>query len=347
MKKEFLPQRRRSMKMSDNNFFLIPLWALCAFLVNSFFPPVLLHAQNAESPSGAVSAGAAYLIPRQIFVGDPATLVVPLPASEQNRSDIILSAPSDDLPADPNIDFHRIILERRSAGSRLMIEFTPFIPGVLKLPDIEIGDIIFDDLTITVNSLINDKTSPVLSGAASALAIPGTALMLYGSLSAIIVFLLLVILFLVKGRTFLKNFIKKWKRRNLFSALRKTVKRLHKDIFKGTDKRFIIDKLSDEFRIFLSHLTGNYCRAMTAKEFEYLQSSLNIQKESEISLVTFFRTCDDLRFSGESINSKDLFSLLDDIKQFISILEHINENEEKEKNEPQSKLSAVQKEIKA
>jgi len=343
MKKEFLPQRRKeerfavdtrnvSVKMSNNKLFLFPLFALCAFVVHSFFTPILLHAQNTETPIGAAApAGAAYLIPRQIFVGDPATLVVPLPASEQNRSDIILSPPSDNLPADPNIDFHRLILERRTAGSRLMIEFTPFIPGVLELPVIEIGDIIFDNLTITVNSLIDDKTSPVLSGAASALAIPGTALMLYGSLSAIILFLLLVILFFVKGRKLLKKIIEKWKRRNLFSALRKTAKRLHKEVFKGTDKRYIIDKLSDEFRIFLSQLSGNNCRAMTAKEFEFLQASFNLKGESEISLITFFRTCDDLRFSGESINSKDIFSLLDEMKQFISILEHNDENEEKEK----------------
>ena len=331
MKKEFLKQRQRkhrSKKMSDNKLFL--LYALCVFMVSSFFTPVLLHAQNTETTSGANPAGAAYLIPRQIFVGDPATLVVPLPASEQNRSDIILSHPSDNLPSDPNIDFHRIILERRTAGSRLMIEFTPFVSGSLKLPVIEIGEIIFDDLTITVNSLINDKTSPILSGAASALAIPGTALMLYGSISAIIVFLLLVILFLVKGRTFIKIFIEKWKRKNLFSALRKTAKRLHKDVFKGNDKRYIIDKLSNEFRVFLSQLTGNNCRAMTAKEFEYLQVSLNLRNDSDFSLVTFFRTCDDLRFSGAEISSGGLFGLLSDMKNFIIELEKaVNAAEEK------------------
>ena len=295
--------------------------------------PVFLYSQNTETHSGSTPTSAAYLIPRQIFVGDPATLVLPLPASEQNRADIILTPPSDILPVDPNIDFHRIILERRTAGSRLMIEFTPFVPGVLKLPDIVIGEIIFDDLTITVNSLIDDKTSPVLSGAASALAIPGTALMLYGSLSAIIIFLLLVFLFLAKGRTFLKKIIAKWKRKNLFNALRKTAKRLHKEVFKGTDKRYIVDKLSDEFRIFLSQLTGNNCRAMTAKEFEYLQDSLLTREKSEISLVTFFRNCDDLRFSGESINSENVFSLLDNMKHFISILEHLEEKEEKKEKQ--------------
>jgi len=280
----------------------------------------------------------AYLIPRQIFVGDPATLVLPLPAAEANSSDIVITYPSEDLPSDPNIDFHRIILERRLVGSRLLIEFTPFIPGVLELPIIQIGDEHFPELVITVNSLIDDKTTPVLSGAASALAIPGTAIMLYGSLAAVVIILLLAFLFLIKGRAFLKTFIEKWKYRRLFSALRKTAKRLHKEVFKGADKRFIIDKLSDEFRIFLSQLTGNNCRAMTASEFAFIPAAFAIQEESGSSLVTFFRTCDDLRFSGENINSKDLFSLLDDIKRFLAILENTvfptkfasEENEQKE-----------------
>jgi len=305
-----------------------------------------LYSQNTETPLGTVPAGAAYLIPRQIFVGDPAALILPLPASEQNRSDIILSSPSDDLPSDTNIDFHRIILERRTVGSRLMIEFTPFVPGVLVLPVIEIGDIVFDDLKIVVNSLIDDRTSPVLSGAASSLMIPGTAIMLYGSLSGIIIFLLLIILFLVKGRTFLKIFIEKWKRKKLFGALRKTVKRLYKEIYKGTDKRYVIDKLSDEFRMFLSQLTGNNCRAMTAKEFERLQASFNQYGEKGISLVIFFRTCDDLRFCGESINSDDLFNLLDDIKQFLLNLERADEKEKDEKNNKPSSVSSEQREIK-
>ena len=305
-----------------------------SFLFYLFIISAISYAQNNE-----VSGSAAYLIPRQIFVGDPATLVLPLPQAEQNKPDIVITSPSEYLPSDPNIDFHRIILERRTVGSRLLIEFTPFVPGILEFPVIEIEDEYFTELFINVNSLIDEKVSPVLSGAASALAIPGTALMLYGSLTAVVVVLLLVFLFLVKGRTFLRKFIEKWKRRALFGAMRKTAKRLHKEIFKGSDKRIILDKLSDEFRSFLSDLTGNNCRAMTAGEFENIHASFAKQEEDESSLVTFFRSCDELRFSGESINSNDLFGMLDDMKHFLAVMESAElptklsaeKNEQKEK----------------
>ncbi|MCL2184834.1 MAG: hypothetical protein FWB86_03125 [Treponema sp.] len=274
-------------------FFLI-------LFINSYF----LFAQNS-----------AYLIPRQIFVGDKAALVLPLPAVSQNKTDIILTPQSDYMPKDPNIDFHRVILEQRTAGSRLLIEFTAFVPGVIELPVIEIEGEYFTGLTITVNSIIDESSSPVLSGAASTLAIPGTAFMIYGFLTIIIAFFLLIILFLFKGRSLFNDTMEKLKRRRFFNSIYKTEKKLRKAVLKGVDKRIILDKLSDEFRIFLSFLTGNNCRAMTAREFEQ-------DDNNSIFLSPFFRSCDNLRFSGTDIQSENITRLLDDLLRFLFELEN-------------------------
>ncbi|MCL2806082.1 MAG: hypothetical protein FWD26_09100 [Treponema sp.] len=276
-----------------------------------FLSAHILHSQQTEAASGA------YLIPRQIFVGDPATLVLPL-SSAPGTDDVVLSQ-SDYLPKDPHIDFHRIILERRAVGSRLMIEFTPFIPGTVELPVIEIAGEYFSGLSVTVNSIINERSSPVLSGPASALAIPGTALMLYGSLTLIVFLIILSILFILRGQTLLKKLIEKIKRQRLFSTIRKTEKRLRKALYKNEDKRLIIDKLSDEFRIFLSCLTGNNCRSMTALEFEQKESENNI---CSLFLGKYFRDCDGIRFSGIKIVSGDIIRLLDDLKHFVDSLEN-------------------------
>jgi len=271
----------------------------------------------------------AYLIPRTIFVGDPAALILPLSSAAQTGfaqtgfeqtgfDDIVLTSQSGYLPIDPNIDFHKITLERRVVGNRLIIEFTPFIPGILELPVIEIGGEYFTGLTVMVNSLIDANTSPVLSGAASTLAVPGTAFMLYGIITISIIILLLIFLFIIKGRFLLKNFIIKWKRRRLFNSIRKTEKRLQKEILKGADRRIILDKLSFEFRKFLSCLTGNNCQAMTASEF----AKLHLPHEEKIlDLSSFFRSCDNLRFSGNNINEEDLLKLLDDMKIYLDLCE--------------------------
>ena len=289
--------------MKEKNYFVYFL-IFFFFLNNSF-----LIAQSTN----------AYLIPRNIFVGDKATLVLPLPASNQNKADIILTSQSDYLPKDPNIDFHRIILEQRTVASRLLIEFTAFTTGVIELPVIEIGDVNYPGLTVTVNSIIDERSSPILSGAASTLAIPGTALMIYGSLALVVIFFLLLILFIFKGRSLLKEKIEKIKRRRFFHSIYKTEKKLRRAVLQGLDKRIILDKLSEEFRIFLSFLTGINCRSLTASEFE--QTDVN-----NIFLSPFFRSCDNLRFSGTDIDREKITKLLDDLLRFLSDLENKQTN---------------------
>jgi len=308
---------------------------------------LIISFAEAQATQSSETQNAAHLMPRQIYVGDMAALIIPLPSVSSNVADIVITPGSDYMPADPNIDFHRIVLEQRVTGSRLVIEFTAFAPGVLEIPVIEIGDELFSELTITVNSIIDEKIPPHLSGPAAALIMPGTALMLYGSLAAIIVFLLLLFLFLVKGKTIIKIIMEKWRLFRLFKSIRKIEKFLHEEILRGSDKRIILDKLSEEFRAFLSYMTGINCRAKTAMEFNsypvlikipdnaakfpansvYAQSA----KVAESSFLSgFFRNCDTMRFSGADISSNDLIGLLDDVKIFVNLLEYQQKNKQKE-----------------
>ena len=264
------------------------------------------------------------LVPRTVFVGDPAVLVLQLPPA-QNVEDIVLNALSPDFPTDNNIDFHRIVLERRTGGSRLLIEFTAFVPGILELPVIEAGGERFAGLTVRIESIIDTQGALGLSRPASSLAMPGTAFMLYGTMAGIILFLILVVLFIAKGRTLLNRWIEKYKRWRLFVSIKITEKRLRKILQKGGDKRDILDKLSRVFRGFLSALTEKNCRAMTAREFE----NLAIGSEINGSLLgNFFRRCDELRFSGREINSQDVSMLLDDTRDFFMALRNRNGEEE-------------------
>ncbi|MCL2210383.1 MAG: hypothetical protein FWB95_00490 [Treponema sp.] len=261
----------------------------------------------------------AYLIPGQIYVGDPATLVLSLPASQVSE-DIILTKSNyfiteDKFPSHESIDFKRVILERRSTGSRLMIEFTPFAAGVLEMPVIEIGGEYFTGLRVTVNSLLDARSAPALSTAASVLAMPGTAIMIYGTMAAIVFFILSVIWFIFKGKTAIQKWREKWKRRRLFVSIRNAERRLYRAVQKGADKRSVLDKLSDEFRDFLSTLTGDNCRSMTAREFERTFEAL----EDSLFLGSFFSRCDRMRFSGVNVESSEILHLLDDMRSFVNV----------------------------
>jgi len=267
----------------------------------------------------------AYLIPRRIFVGDPAVLIVPLPPSTGTAEDIVIT---DDFPQDANIDFRRIILERRPSGGRLLIEFSAYSTGVLEMPVLEIGREIFSGLSVTVNSSLSGTSAPVLSGPASSLAMPGTALLLYGSIAVFIFLLLFLIWFFLKGRGILRLLYKKYKRLVLFSSMRKTEKRLQRALLKGADKRLILDEISLKFREFLSDFTENNCLSMTAAEFENLSAEKFLPHNLNFLPVgNFFRACDERRFSGASVSSQDILRLLDDLRQFLEAFQNAGKQE--------------------
>jgi hypothetical protein len=295
------------------------------FILFIFFIICSLHAQ----------AGNAYLIPRQIYVGDPASLILPLPAADKDEDYFITAYDKDLMPSDPNVDIHRVILERRrTTGSRLIIEFTPFAAGTLALPGIEIGDEYFFGLTINVNSLIDVRSEPVLSAPASALSMPGTAVMLYGSMALFVLLILFIFWFIFKGRAAIKKIRKKWKRLRLFKNMKNTEKRLYKALSKGAEKREILDKLSNEFKSFLSILIGKDCCAMTAREFiEYFtalpKDLFATQEDTAYFLGSFFRKCDELRFSGSDIDIKAILHLLSELRLFTGALEKNEKNEKK------------------
>ena len=279
----------------------------------------------------------AYLIPRRIYTGDPAVLIMPLPAGSGNTQDIMLTPVSQDFPFHPDIDFHKITLEQSAGGRRLIIEFSAFAPGVLELPLIEIGGLRFSGLTILVNSVLDDSSSKTLSGPASSLAMPGTALMLYGTITCLILIILLTIWFVLKGKVLINNFREKWKHWMLFSSMKKTERRLSKSVSSGENSRLILDKLSEQFRIFLSVLLNENCRTMTAGEFEKLSLHAvmkTIVENHDIPpafLYEFFRDCDDLRFSGINAAEQDILYLLACLRSFITAAETAEkENSKKE-----------------
>ncbi|MCL2209187.1 MAG: hypothetical protein FWC19_02870 [Treponema sp.] len=256
------------------------------------------------------------IIPRQIYVGDQAVMIVQLPGTDQNKPDIILDVFSPGFPSHELIDFHRIALEQRTGGSRLLIEFTAFAPGIMEFPVIEAGGNYYADLTVTISSLIKNRSSLMLSGYAPALAMPGTALLLYGIIAILVIMILFTAWFILKGRTFLKKLGEKLKYYRLILSIKIMEKQVYLSILRGGEPRNILDKFSQQFRVILSSLTGKNCLSMTANEFEN-------QEYNPVILGKFFRRCDELRFSGIKIDSYEILGLLDDLRSFLRALKEI------------------------
>ena len=253
----------------------------------------------------------AFLVPSRVFVGDRASLILPLPGyavKEDSETASIVSPATD-------IDIHRAFLERRPVGSRLTVEFTAYAPGVLELPPIVIAEKAFNGLTIEISSVLeHDASGRVLSDPAPPLAIPGTSLLIYGSIISILFCLSLAFWVLFWGRKSVKGWLAAWEKKRLLKGMKGIEKHLRRALARRDDTyRNILDALSSEFRSFLSRFTGEHCRAMTAIEFANIETHINRE-----FLKDFFKRCDGIRFCGGEINKNDALSMLDDLKQFLA-----------------------------
>jgi hypothetical protein len=258
----------------------------------------------------------AYMVPPKVYVGDRASLVLPMPGL---LADTKISL--EHIPFSEELVIHNVAFERRPSGSFLTIEFSAYTPGTLELPPLEIEGKIYSGLKVEISSILStDESGMVLSSPAPPLALPGTSLLVYGTISAGILLMLLSIWSMVWGRKRIKGWLAAWKRKHLLVSMMATERRLQKALAKGVPRREILDVLSVEFRNFLTQLSGENCRAMTAAEIGLLKTlGENIVTDGKF-LGRFFNTCDTLRFSGHEINGDETLAMLGDLKSFIQTL---------------------------
>jgi hypothetical protein len=274
-----------------------------------------------------------YLVPQTVFVGDRAVLSIPLDDdTAAGIPGLVLEPSSPGFPAelaalaDPVI--HRLVLERRGENARLFLEFSAWSPGRLEIPPFDIGGVNFSGLYIDVSSILGTgETASVLSAPALPLAIPGTSLLIYGTVTAGIFILLAVIWAGIWGPKNFRNWIQKRKRLRLIRSLLGMERRIRRRLLKSGEKNYgaMLNYLSIEFRKFLSLITGEDCRAMTAGELGKI-APLVTDADPVLTgefLGAFFRCCDDLRFSGVEITVPELLLLLEEVRRFAETFDRV------------------------
>jgi hypothetical protein len=273
-------------------------------------------------------------IPRQLFVGDRGRLALALGPDFQAAAPFTIDDPRL-LPQSPDLKLHRVEFDPRRG--QVLIDFTAFAPGELELPPIRMPGLpgfSAEGFRISVASTLaaGDSGSPapqaggilVLSNPAPPLAAPGTALLIYGSSSLIILALLLALGAGIWGRPYLERLLEARRRRRLIRLMGDIGEGLRRRIPRGAYQE-ILRKLSVEFRAFLGYFfdprSGGDCRAMTAEEFGGLPPLFapaeGEQPVSPSSLAGFFRRLDQLRFSGEQTGGGEIATLLDQMEGIL------------------------------
>jgi hypothetical protein len=263
-----------------------------------------------------------YLIPQIVYVGDRATLAIPLENSPPGES-LSLGEP----PSLPDLVIHRIELENRGGRGRLLIDFTAYAPGTLELPPLEIGGMSFTGLRIEIASILGaGGETAVFSPLAAPLAIPGTGFLISGTISGMILLILGGLWAFLRAPRRMEGWLKKRRRKVLIFSLAGMERRLRRELIRGNTTAFQrgerLNFLAGEFRSFLGLFSGENCRAMTAGEF-FRFSPLGEGGDSALGggfLGAFFRRCDNLRFSGADVSTAEFLDILGNLRLFIEAL---------------------------
>ena len=290
---------------------------------------------SATESFAQIRTDAPYLVPQTIFVGDRGRLVVPLSSLFSGAAPFVLDNPGE-LPQSPDLLIRRIELERRGGSSRLLIDFIPFAPGMLYLPDLEFlfpkeGSDALPALKIQVATILT-PTNMALSEPASPLTVPGTSLLIYGTVILVLIILFAGIGFSILGPRYFPEFWERFHRRYRLRGMARFLRRLRQEC--SQDKDIIpgnyLTILSAKWREFLSLFTGINCQSLTAVEF--LELPLEGTALDPGRLCRLFRNWDTLRFSGQGMSVEDLFAAMDEVNKFVIALD----NAERKKMMPQS-----------
>ena len=274
--------------------------------------------------SAQTRTDAPYLIPQTIFVGDPGRLVVPIGRAFARVEPFVWDNPGK-LNETRDLVIQRIELERRGATSRILIDFIPYAPGTLSIPPLEFPsqDVSLSGLEVQVASIL-DPSQMVLTEPAPPLAMPGTSLLVYGTLTLILFMLAVGIAASFWSRGHFRDFIERLRRRYLLRNMMRFLRRLNqecRDTYStGTNLNTTIylTRLSTEFREFLSLFTGINCRSFTAAEFLAMSP---LSDPDPVWLCGLFRSWDILRFSGRGIEMTRLFSAIGEAEKLIVTLD--------------------------
>jgi len=287
-------------------------------------------------------------------VGDPGRLVVPLGQAYAGVDPFVVEA---NLPETPELTIRRIELERRGGLSRLLIDFIPYVPGLITFPPLEflspqtrpLGALlpVLTDLEVQVASILS-PSEMALSDPASPLAVPGTSFLVYGTLSLVFLILFFGIGGSIWGRRHFSELWERFRRRRLLRLMIKFLQRLRQEsFFEGKEKPgYYLSLLSAELREFLSYFTGTNCRSLTSGEF--LDLSLGYETAgaentdstafhsggeahstdpehtrllSPAFLCNLFSGWDTLRFNGKGVDRVEMFLALKEAGDFIAALD--------------------------
>jgi len=279
-------------------------------------------------------------MPQIVYVGDRARLVIPLggiPVGSARRAALVDIR--ERLPHTKKVAIVRAKLERRTGTQhpesakggeyQILLDFIAYAPGVLALPDVEVGGLLVSGLQVEIASILDaEGGNAELSPPAATLAAAGTAPLLYGLLFAFILFAASSAFLARKGLPLLQDALER-RRRNLAARdMRRVLDRLHEK-YTNLDANAVFSMLLPALREYLSLRAGVNCRSLTPGELALALDGVSPEGRNRFvflppdtaKLEMLFRLGDAVRFGGGPAGASRLPTLLAGVSDLVDRME--------------------------
>lgn len=290
-------------------------------------------AASAPGVNAPDTAKGSILIPQTVYVGDRAQLIVPLEPSKAAtiREGVIIDV-SDRLPRSKDVVVLRVEFQRFEGGWRALVDFTAYAPGVVELPRIEAAGVALSGLSVPIASILDAEGGVAeLSPLEGALSAPGTALLVYGTVSFLIVTVLVGAFLFLRGPALIAEALERRRRALVARSMRRVTARLAENL-DTTDPSEFISILFSELRSYLTYRTGVNYIALTPREFPAAVAAepggstlkgvyVRLEAKDGEFLEGLFRRGDEVRFGGSMATGSELRQALDRVIAFVDKVE--------------------------
>ncbi len=302
---------------------LIGLFIAAAF----FLDATLCQAQEKSILEN--SDNKAFQTPRSVYIGDRATMVVPIEQNElssvslsQMKSGAVYVLAGASKPR-PELVIHEIRLAIKKEGkAEIHLDFSAYAPGSLSLPAIEAGAFTISGLVFNVAPSLNpDDNTP--ANAAGVLMPPGVLPLVLTLLSVFIIAPLGLVVLLLKGKSWYSPFLAALKRRSASKTFKKVIKVLRERLdSKGEPASgSFMDILIPALRAYLSTCLGVDCRVWSVRDYEAAFQAGILPNTHAPFIQMLISRADTIRFGGITAGKNELASYLSSLEAFSARLE--------------------------
>ncbi len=252
------------------------------------------------------------LVPHTVYVGDPARLILIFDPSAAPLAPLPLVADTAAvLPRSDDATISRIELDLADGDLRARIDFVAYRTGTVELPKIRLDGFAPGTVKVQIASILEGEDGQgEMSPAQEPLAASGTALLIYGSVFALLAIVACVSWLALKGLPLLRGAAERRKRALASRSLRRAVASL-RDARETLDPAEALAILSRELRGFLTFRTGFNYLAMTGDD---VRRACRLPVDDDAFVASLFRRGDEVRFGGKACPPAEILDFLQGVE---------------------------------